>query len=267
MKRLKKGPELKMPELKVPPFLSDLFYDLRDRRLLPLVALVVVAIVAVPFLLGGESEDRHDVAGLAVRLDGRIGRRRLGTKLTVVEADARTARLPASASGTGQPTNPFKQRYAGPVLKGVGTAAQSTTRRRAAPRATSVTLDLDDDERSRIVAARETVQPNSPTAGGAAHPHPILFNFARDRREDLADGNDGRRRDEACPNRAPGRGPGARPAAGPEGAGRHLHGHRAEDRAAAVPRLHRSHHDVRRREMPLRHATPASCSKSNRASR
>jgi len=55
MKRLKKGPELKLSELKVPPFLTDLYYDLRDRRLLPLVALVVVAIFAVPFLLGGES--------------------------------------------------------------------------------------------------------------------------------------------------------------------------------------------------------------------
>jgi len=41
MKRLKGGPELKMPELKMPPFLVDLYLDLRDRRLLPLVAFVV----------------------------------------------------------------------------------------------------------------------------------------------------------------------------------------------------------------------------------
>ena len=39
----------------MPPFLVDLYYDLRDRRLLPLLALVLVAIVAVPFLLGGGS--------------------------------------------------------------------------------------------------------------------------------------------------------------------------------------------------------------------
>ena len=49
MKKLK-GPDLKMPELKVPAFVSDLYYDLRDRRLLPLVGFVLVAIVAVPFL-------------------------------------------------------------------------------------------------------------------------------------------------------------------------------------------------------------------------
>lgn len=54
MKKLK-GPDLKMPDLKVPGFVSDLYYDLRDRRLLPLVAFVLVAIVAVPFLLSGSS--------------------------------------------------------------------------------------------------------------------------------------------------------------------------------------------------------------------
>ncbi|HWJ43571.1 MAG TPA: hypothetical protein VNR67_09070 [Solirubrobacterales bacterium] len=56
MKKLK-GPDLKMPELKVPAFLTDLYHDLRDRRLLPLVAFVLVAIVAVPFLLSGGSDE------------------------------------------------------------------------------------------------------------------------------------------------------------------------------------------------------------------
>jgi hypothetical protein len=55
MKRLK-GPELKMPELKAPGFLADFYYDLRDRRLLPVLALVLVAIVATPILLGQKSE-------------------------------------------------------------------------------------------------------------------------------------------------------------------------------------------------------------------
>lgn len=57
MNFLKKGPELKRPELKVPDFLLDIYYDLRERHLLPLVALLIVAIVAVPFLLGGSSSD------------------------------------------------------------------------------------------------------------------------------------------------------------------------------------------------------------------
>ena len=62
MKRI--GPELKMPKLKgsdakVPPVLADLYYDLRDRRLLPLIALILVAIVAAPFLL----KERADGSG------------------------------------------------------------------------------------------------------------------------------------------------------------------------------------------------------------
>jgi hypothetical protein len=48
MNWLKKGPELKLSELKVPDFLYDLFYDLKERHLLPLVALLLVAMVAAP---------------------------------------------------------------------------------------------------------------------------------------------------------------------------------------------------------------------------
>lgn len=108
MKRL--GPELKKPELKVPPVLKDLFDDLRDRRLLPLVGLLVVAIVAVPFLLGQDAEE----------VEGPLGGGPEATpasQLTVVQAtpglrDYRK-RLRART-----PDNPFKPRFTSPVLKG-----------------------------------------------------------------------------------------------------------------------------------------------------
>jgi len=45
-----------MPQVKAPRFAGDLYYDLRDRRLLPLVGLILVAIVATPFLLRQEPE-------------------------------------------------------------------------------------------------------------------------------------------------------------------------------------------------------------------
>lgn len=48
MNWLKKGPDLKLSELKVPNFLYDLFYDLKDRHLLPLVAVLIVAIIGAP---------------------------------------------------------------------------------------------------------------------------------------------------------------------------------------------------------------------------
>ena len=47
MNLFKKGPELKLSKLKVPDFVADLYYDLHDRRLLPLVALLVVGIIAL----------------------------------------------------------------------------------------------------------------------------------------------------------------------------------------------------------------------------
>ncbi len=53
-------PKMKMPKrrsgssaVKPPKFAGDLYSDLRDRRLLPLIAVLVVAIAATPFLLGG----------------------------------------------------------------------------------------------------------------------------------------------------------------------------------------------------------------------
>ena len=56
MKKPKQTPS--MPALKVPKIARDLYADLRDRRLLALVAVLVVAIAAVPFLLAGKGEEQ-----------------------------------------------------------------------------------------------------------------------------------------------------------------------------------------------------------------
>lgn len=62
MNWLKKGPELKLSELKVPDFLYDLFYDLKERHLLPLVALLLVAMVAAPIYFKGSSKSEPEAA-------------------------------------------------------------------------------------------------------------------------------------------------------------------------------------------------------------
>jgi hypothetical protein len=111
MKRLK-GPELKMPDVKVPPFLVDVYYDLRERRLLPLVALVVVAIAAVPFLLGSSEEPLPpDTAakGAAEAAEAEIAD---GSTLTVVEAHPGLRDYRKRLRGR-TPTDPFVQRYTG----------------------------------------------------------------------------------------------------------------------------------------------------------
>ncbi len=51
MNFLKKGPELKLSELKVPDFLFDIYYDLKERHLLPLAAVLAISIVVVPIAL------------------------------------------------------------------------------------------------------------------------------------------------------------------------------------------------------------------------
>ncbi|HSS04711.1 MAG TPA: hypothetical protein VLK89_05940 [Solirubrobacterales bacterium] len=115
MKRLGpelKKPDLKMPELKVPAFLADLYYDLRDRRLLPLVALVAVAIVAVPFLLGGEVEQPSLPVGGAETAALESGEKT--SHLTVVEATPGLRDYHKRLRGR-VPTDPFKQRFTAPT--------------------------------------------------------------------------------------------------------------------------------------------------------
>lgn len=113
MKRL--GPELKMPklkggEMKVPPFLSDLYADLRDRRLLPLVGLILVAILATPILLAGGAEEAEPVPGPGAVAGGSAPS---AQELTVVKA-APGLRNYKKRLAHRSPTNPFKQRFDGP---------------------------------------------------------------------------------------------------------------------------------------------------------
>jgi hypothetical protein len=63
MNFLKKGPEIKLSEIKVPGPVKDVYYDLKDRHLLPLAVILLLAIVVVPFALGNSSsEEAPEVA-------------------------------------------------------------------------------------------------------------------------------------------------------------------------------------------------------------
>jgi hypothetical protein len=116
MKRLK-GPELKMPNVKVPPFLENLYWDLRDRRLLPLVALVLVAIVAAPFLLAGDTkEEPAGSEGSAASVSsGPEG----ADALVVVEEKPGLRDYRKRLAGR-TPTDPFQQHVAKAAHKGNG---------------------------------------------------------------------------------------------------------------------------------------------------
>lgn len=107
---LKRGPEIKLPPLKVPAFLRDLYEDLRERHLLPLVALLVVAIVAIPIAFGGGTGEEPG-EGAAVEVQAS----------TETAANAEAAQLVAKAApglrryqrrlDDLKSKNPFKPQY------------------------------------------------------------------------------------------------------------------------------------------------------------
>lgn len=109
MNFLKQGPEIKMPkkmpEFKLPGPISDLYQELRERHLLPLVVVLIAGIVAVPIAL---SESGHT---------GPSGEAAVPSTLP-----AKPAALVVSKSIPGlrdyrkrlkglRATNPFKQRF------------------------------------------------------------------------------------------------------------------------------------------------------------
>ncbi|HXS48258.1 MAG TPA: hypothetical protein VN756_12450 [Solirubrobacterales bacterium] len=104
------GSKLKASELKAPEFLADFYYDLRDRRLLPIIALVVVAIAAVPFLLGDDGEGPQLPAPTPeVGISGATAAD--SARLTVVESSPGLRNYRKRLRGS--PTDPFVQRYTG----------------------------------------------------------------------------------------------------------------------------------------------------------
>jgi hypothetical protein len=175
MKRV--GPELKMPDLKnakVPPFLSDLYYDLHDRRLLPLVGLVLVAIVAVPFLLGGGSDVEEGLSPPPAESAPAIGAN--ASSLTVVKAQP-GLRDYRKRLGHRNPTDPFKQRFTGPTSKG-GLPDQETTTSGSSEAASTTTTSTTPSTSGPV---SETPPSSSGSgSGGSGGGELRLFTFAVD---------------------------------------------------------------------------------------
>jgi hypothetical protein len=188
-----------MPELKAPAFLTDLYYDLRDRRLLPLVALVLVAIAAAPFLLGSKSEGVSSlpVGGPSAAIEAAGGK---GSGLTVVEATP-GLRDYRKRLRDRTPTDPFKQRYTGLpksalVLSEVG-GSESSVSTSTSPGSSEGSVSVEVE-----TAGGNAEGGQSPTSGGGsstAHhgrgaspngsggssgkkPHLVLFDYAIDAR-------------------------------------------------------------------------------------
>jgi hypothetical protein len=165
-----------MPELKVPDFLADLYYDLRDRRLLPLVALVVVAIAAVPFLLGGEVEQPTLPAPGAVALGSPTEKT---SKLTVVEATPGLRDYRKRLRGR-VATDPFLQRYTQPAggspanSPGEGSSSESSAAGEESVTTESTTVEVETGGGSSNGSGSSGGSP--PSNGQGVH----LFEFVLD---------------------------------------------------------------------------------------
>jgi hypothetical protein len=126
MNPLKKGPEIKLsslkpsslksmkaPDVKAPDFLVDLYWDLRDRHLLPLAILLVVALIAAPFVLGSssssESEDGAASGGGATATTSGAGATQTGALVAEAAPGLRDFHRRLEEL---EAKDPFKQQYA-----------------------------------------------------------------------------------------------------------------------------------------------------------
>lgn len=173
-----KKPSLNLSGAKPPQALADVYYDLRDRRLLPLVALALVAIVAVPILLGNDEEavELPPPAAAAETLEALA---KNSSELTVVEAKPGLRDYRKRLKGT--PTNPFKQRYTGPsglekAQLGDGEGGEGGGSGDAGGD-TTVTVEGEGDK----VTVTETPKPGGAKPGAAppaARPGLTFYNWA-----------------------------------------------------------------------------------------
>lgn len=116
---------LRTSKAAMPKLATDLWSDLRQRRLLPLVALLVVAIVATPFLLAGSGEKSDSATPADLPLGGAPTR---PASLAVVTEDP-GLRDYRRRLGRLSPKNPFRRHFVGPRVAGadLGGAGAATT--------------------------------------------------------------------------------------------------------------------------------------------
>jgi hypothetical protein len=179
----------KGPELKMPTFLADLYHDLRDRRLLPLIALALVAIVATPILIGQKSETTTPPveAGPIATLKAAGGTK--SAELTVVQANPGLRDYRKRLRGR-KPTDPFKQRFTKPDLKGTKLGGGTGGEEASSSSSTSISTTVKKTSSSKTTTTTKSEESGS--TGGAPPvgsetgnppetgepPHAILYAFA-----------------------------------------------------------------------------------------
>lgn len=148
MNMLKKGPDLKMPDFKVPDFMLDIYYDLRERHLLPLVAILLVALVALPIALTrGSSEPESAESGTMATPSNAVP----SSSLVVAKATPGLRDYRRRLDG-GAPQDPFVAQYANGESEGgaaVG-GTESAVTSSSSSESSSVTVESTSTESTEV---------------------------------------------------------------------------------------------------------------------
>jgi hypothetical protein len=153
-----KGPKIELSQLKVPRVVRDVYQDLRDRRLLPLVALVLIAIVAVPFLLSGGGSEETEAPFASIAPEAAVET----SSLEVVKATP-GLREPDKRLAGRRAKDPFEQHFTG--------AAVSSDTVVTGGAATTVTGGGSGTESSTgSTEAAPAPAPSQPSTGGEGGP-------------------------------------------------------------------------------------------------
>ena len=171
MNMLKKGPEIKLSELNVPSALTDLYYDLRDRHLLPLLAVLAMAIIAVPIALSQTS--------------GSSGSRAAKESLLAAPsvATSRSGQLVVAKAAPGlhpyrrrlgylHAKDPFKQQYA--KAESTSSAISSTTSGASESGSSSTSASSPEAGSTPVTSASHQAGESTTTS------HPTYFSYAID---------------------------------------------------------------------------------------
>ena len=111
-----------LSSIEMPRVVTDLYEDLKDRHLLPLVAVLLIAIPAAPILLSGNGSEPAPAPSTA-GLPAAGGK---GAQLTVV-SDNPGLRDYKRRLGHLQQKNPFKQHFTAPRVAGANLGTTTTT--------------------------------------------------------------------------------------------------------------------------------------------
>jgi hypothetical protein len=132
MNWLKKGPELKLSELHVPAFVYDVYYDLKERHLLPLALVLLVALVAVPIYVKSTASSGEEPAVSAPPVA--TGASAAGDETLTVAKSQPGLRDPQRRLKHARALDPFAQR-SGTAASGSSTGEEASAETSSAPTA------------------------------------------------------------------------------------------------------------------------------------